>query len=43
MADGYRMMMNVVDCDPAAVEIGMAVRIVFENRHGQKLPQATPA
>lgn len=43
MADGYRMMMNVVDCDPAAVEIGMAVRIVFEDRDGQKLPQATPA
>ena len=43
MEDGYRMMMNVVGCDPGIIEIGMAVRIIFEDRHGQKLPQATPA
>ena len=40
--DGFRMMMNVVDCDPEAVEIGMAVRIVFEDRDGQHVPQAAP-
>jgi hypothetical protein len=41
--DGFRMMMNVVDCDPETVHIGMAVRIVFEERDGQRLPQAAPA
>ena len=43
LADGFRMMMNVVGCDPDAVRIGMPVRIVFEDRAGQKIPQATPA
>jgi len=42
LEDGFRMMMNVVDCDPESVRIGMVVRIVFENRDGQCLPQATP-
>lgn len=42
LADGFRMMMNVVGCDPATVAIGQPVRIVFEDRAGQKLPQATP-
>jgi len=41
--DGFRMMMNVVDCAPDAVAIGMRVRIVFEERGGQRIPQAAPA
>ncbi len=45
LADGFRMMMNVRECDPAAVEIGMKVKIVFERPDGggQALPQAVPA
>ncbi len=43
LADGFRMMLNVVGCAPEAVRIGLAVRIVFEDRDGQKIPQATPA
>ena len=30
LEEGPRMISNIVDCDPAAVEIGMAVRVVFE-------------
>lgn len=43
-ADGVRMMMNVVDCDPETVEIGMPIRVVFEHRGDppQFLPQAQP-
>ncbi|NKB59061.1 MAG: hypothetical protein GKS00_22260 [Alphaproteobacteria bacterium] len=41
--DGFRMMMNVVNCPPENVSIDMAVRIVFEERNGQRLPQAEPA
>ncbi|MEC8202678.1 MAG: Zn-ribbon domain-containing OB-fold protein [Pseudomonadota bacterium] len=41
LADGFRMMMNVTDCDPADVAIGKPVRIVYEQRDGQKVPQAT--
>ena len=40
LADGFRMMMNVIGCDPEEVHIGTKVRIVFEERDGQKLPQA---
>ncbi len=40
--DGFRMMMNVVNCAPEEVAIDMPVRIVFEDRDGQRLPQAEP-
>lgn len=43
LEDGFRMMMNIVNCDPETVSIGMKVGIVFEDRDGQKLPQAAPA
>ena len=43
LSDGLRMMMNVVDCDPQDVAIGKSVRIVFEQREDQKVPQATLA
>lgn len=38
---GFRMMMNIVECDPDSIAIDMPVRIVFEERGGQRLPQAT--
>ncbi len=38
--DGFRMMMNVVNTPHDEIVIGMSVRIVFEDRDGQKLPQA---
>jgi len=41
--EGPRLMMNVLGCDPADVHIDMRVRIGFETRDGQKLPQAFPA
>lgn len=42
--EGFRLMMNVVDCEPERLEIGMAVRIVFEQRgpDNQQIPQAAP-
>lgn len=43
LEEGPRMMMNVIGCAPAEVRIGMAVKIVFEERGDMKLPQATPA
>jgi len=44
--EGFRMMLNVIDCAPDEVHIGMRVRIVFEPRGAdgaQLIPQATPA
>ena len=35
LAEGVRLLTNIVDCAPAAVRIGMAVEVVFED--------ATPA
>lgn len=42
--EGFRLMMNLRDVDPAVVRIGMAVRIAFEPRgpDGQRIPQAMP-
>ncbi len=38
--EGFRMMVNILGCDPAAVKIGSRVRIVFrEAGGGMKLPQ----
>jgi len=31
LEEGVQVMTNVVDCDPAAVAIGMPVRVVFED------------
>jgi len=43
--EGFRFMCNVLRCDPAAVRIGMPVRVCFESRPGseQKIPQVEPA
>ena len=43
LSDGFRMMMNVINCAPESVAIGMPVRITFEDRDGQRIPQAEPA
>jgi uncharacterized protein len=40
--EGFRMMMNVRDCPPEAVRIGMRVKIIFEQRGDQNIPQAAP-
>jgi uncharacterized OB-fold protein len=40
--DGFRMMTNIVNCEPESIAIDMPVRIVFEDRDGQRLPQAEP-
>lgn len=41
--EGPRMLTNVVDCDPQAVEVGMRVRVVFESRDGYGAVQFAPA
>ncbi len=38
--EGFRMMMNVLDCPPEEVEIGSRVRIVFRPHDEVMLPQA---
>jgi hypothetical protein len=38
--EGFRMMVNVLGCDPADVQIGRRMRIVFRaSDGGMKLPQ----
>jgi uncharacterized OB-fold protein len=40
--EGFRMMLNVRGCPPEAVRIGMRVKVIFESRGEQKIPQAAP-
>ncbi|MDF1719427.1 MAG: Zn-ribbon domain-containing OB-fold protein [Minwuia sp.] len=40
LAEGPRLMMNVINCAPEDVKIGMTVKIVFEARGDMALPQA---
>lgn len=40
LTEGPRLMMNVVNCAPADVKIGMAVKVIFEARGDMALPQA---
>ncbi len=40
--DDIRMMMNIKNCSPEDIYIGMPVRIIFEERGEQKIPQAKP-
>ena len=44
LEDGFRMMMNVINCDVEDVCVGMPVRVVFEERgeDNQKIPQVEP-
>jgi uncharacterized protein len=44
LAEGVRMMANVVGCPPADVTVGQAVRLVWRPlSDGRHLPQFTPA
>jgi hypothetical protein len=44
LAEGVRMMTNVVGCPPEAVRVGMAVRLTWRPLpDGRNLPQMTPA
>lgn len=42
LEEGFRMMVNIQGCPPEAVHIGLPVRIVFETRGDQKVPQGVP-
>ncbi len=42
LAEGPRLMMNVINCAPEDVTIGMPVRVTFEQRGEMALPQAEP-
>jgi uncharacterized OB-fold protein len=43
LAEGVRVMANVVGCPPDAVAVGMAVRVAWEPlSDGRNLPQMTP-
>lgn len=39
LEEGPQMMANIIECDPKQVEIGMKVKVVFENRDGFYVPQ----
>ena len=44
LAEGPRIMTNIVDCDFAALRIGQPVRLVFvDSEGGQPIPMFTPA
>lgn len=44
LAEGPRMMTNVVDCQPEALRIGMALRVTFQRRTDElTLPMFRPA
>lgn len=43
LAEGPRMMANVVDVTPSAVTVGMPVEVTFERRDTTTLPQFRPA
>ena len=44
LAEGPRMMTNIVDCDPDTVRIGQAVEVVFHDTgQGTALPRFRPA
>jgi uncharacterized OB-fold protein len=43
MDDGYDMMSNVVECDPDAVRVGMALEVTWDDsRPGVSLPVFRP-
>lgn len=42
LAEGPRMMANVLHCDPATVCVGMPVEVTFEVRGEMKIPQFQP-
>lgn len=42
--EGFRMMLNIVECNPNSISIGMPVETIFEHRGplGLRIPQARP-
>ncbi len=40
--EGARLLVNVIDCDPDAVRIGDAVKIIFDDNDDMPTPRATP-
>jgi uncharacterized OB-fold protein len=45
LAEGPRIMTNIVDCDPEALQVGQKVRLTFvpSEGDGQPIPMFTPA
>ncbi len=44
LAEGFRVMTNIVDCDPDSVRIGLDVQVVFQRiNEDVTLPKFTPA
>ncbi len=44
LAEGFRMMSRIVDCDPDAVAVGLSVRVVFRvDSDGKPAPYFAPA
>jgi uncharacterized protein len=44
LAEGPRLMTNVVECDPGALAVGMALRVAYEDRTDEvTVPVFTPA
>jgi uncharacterized protein len=42
--EGARLLVNIIDCDPAEIAIGSRVRIVFDHANDElPTPRATPA
>ena len=43
LAEGFRLMVNLLDCEEADLSVGMAISIDFEKRgpDGQSIPQGT--
>ena len=39
LEEGFRLMVNLPDCEESDLELGMAVTIVFEKRGEQHIPQ----
>jgi uncharacterized OB-fold protein len=40
--EGARLLVNVIDCDPDAIRIGDAVKIIFDDNDDMPTPRATP-
>jgi uncharacterized protein len=43
LAEGPRMMTNIIECPPAAVHVGMRVRVNFQPFDGERVPMFSPA
>jgi len=42
LEEGVRIMSNIVDCDPDAVEIGLPVAVTYEERNSVMIPMFAP-